>query len=101
MHERKPREKIAAALRYSEEDDVPVITASGRGVMAGIIERIAREKDIPIIRDAITAQILAGQKTGNIPEKIFPAVAEILAYCYRIDKRFSDKMNKRVEKGLR
>lgn len=101
MHERKTVEKAAAAVRYSESDDVPVITASGRGRFAEIIERVAEEHDIPVIRDAVTAQILVGQKTGNIPEKIFPAVAEILAYCYRIDKRFADKMNKRVEKGVR
>jgi type III secretion system FlhB-like substrate exporter len=99
MRERRPGEHAAAALRYSETDDVPVITASGLGKIAELIESIAEENDIPVIRDAVTAHILVGQKSGNIPEHIFPAVAEILAYCYRTDKRFAEKMSKRVEKA--
>jgi flagellar biosynthesis protein len=91
--------KRAAAIRYAEGDDVPVIAAAAKGELAEKLEAIAREYSIPVIKDGVLAGILVQEGEGAVPEKLFPAVAEIIAYCYRIDAKFAEKMNRRLGKA--
>jgi flagellar biosynthesis protein len=98
MFSLKSRRK-AAAIRYAEGDDVPIIAAAARGELAEKLEKIAREHSIPVIKDGVLAGILVQEGEGVVPEKLFPAVAEIIAYCYRIDAQFAEKMNRRIGKA--
>ncbi|MFN8939762.1 MAG: EscU/YscU/HrcU family type III secretion system export apparatus switch protein, partial [Acidobacteriota bacterium] len=77
----------AVAIRYeAEEMTVPLVLAKGVDHTALRIRKIALEKEIPIIENPPLAQALyksveAGQE---IPLHLYRAVAEVLAYVYRI-----------------
>jgi flagellar biosynthesis protein len=78
----------AAALAYKpEKDGAPRVTASGRGRVAEKILEAARAAGIPVQEDPALAEILAGLDPGEeIPPETFQAVAEILAFLYRLDQ---------------
>lgn len=80
---------LSVALRYDrEKDHAPVVVAKGAGFVALRIREIAKEHDIPILEDKPLAQTLF--KTVDIgetiPESLYKAVAQILAYVYRLKK---------------
>ncbi len=65
--------------------------ASGRGLIAERILAAAREAGIPIREDAALAEALAQLDLGvQIPEALYAAVAEALAWAYRLDARASE-----------
>jgi flagellar biosynthetic protein FlhB len=80
-------QRIAVALRYHVgEMAAPKVVGKGTGYIAQKIRELAREKKIPIVENKPLAQLLyriveVGQE---IPEKLYRAVAEVLAYVYRI-----------------
>jgi type III secretion protein U len=71
---------LACALKYaSDEDQAPVVIASGEGDLAERIVRAARDYGIPVVRDVPLAQALHELEVGDvIPEALYEAVAEIL-----------------------
>jgi flagellar biosynthesis protein FlhB len=78
---------LAVALRYrANEMSAPRVLGKGAGHIAERIRAIAREKSIPIIENKPLAQLLYRQvEVGRqIPEALYRAVAEILAYVYRL-----------------
>ena len=84
-------EKIAVALEYS--DDLPVIISSARGYLAEKLLDIAKLNNITIYKDSDMAEILSKLDTGTeIPENLFIATAEILAYCYKVNSKFKNKL---------
>lgn len=90
---KEPR-KRAIALRYNPETDAaPKVVGSGQGAIAESILRIARENNIPIHEDPDLVEILGKLQIGElIPEEIYGAVAEILAFLYRLNKRAKPKL---------
>ncbi|MGI6096677.1 MAG: flagellar biosynthesis protein FlhB [Dethiobacteria bacterium] len=77
---------LAVALRYREkEDHAPVLVAKGAGVIAHRMREIAAEHKIPIIENKEVARILFMETEigEEIPEKLYRAVAEILALIYQ------------------
>ena len=83
-----PDPTIAVALRYDPEDGrLPQVTAKGREQIAAQILAVAAANDIPVRRDVELTQILSQLDIGDpIPTAVYAAVAEILAYLYRLDK---------------
>lgn len=83
-----PRKK-AASLRYRPETDrAPRVTASGRGKVAERIVEVAREAGVPVRHDPALAEVLSHLDPGEeIPPETYRAVAEILAFLYRLDGR--------------
>lgn len=78
---------LSIALRYNRETDpAPVCVAKGAGYVALRIREIARENDVPIVEDKPLAQTLfkSVEIGETIPETLYKAVAEILAYVYRL-----------------
>ncbi len=78
---------IAVALRYDPSTmQTPIVVAKGGDHMCEKIKEIARASGIPIIRrPAMARELHASVKIGeSIPEKLFTAVAEVLALLYRI-----------------
>ena len=76
---------IAVALKYDQTDmPTPRVVAKGAGYIAEKIKEIAREKDVPIVENRPVAQVLYKviDVGGMIPENLYRAVAEILAYVY-------------------
>ena len=79
----KPRR--ASALRY-EGKGAPRVAASGRGYVADRIVAVARENGIPIREDPALAEALAAlELDAEIPEDLYIAVAEAIAWAYSLD----------------
>jgi flagellar biosynthetic protein FlhB len=78
---------IAVALKYEVEDmSAPRVVAKGADLIAARIREIAQEHGVPIVEDKPLARALyASVEIGDqIPEKLFQAVAQLLAYIYRV-----------------
>jgi flagellar biosynthesis protein len=79
----KPRR--AAALHY-EGKGAPRVMASGQGYVADRIVAVARENGIPIREDPALAEALAQLELDfEIPEDLYVAVAEAIAWAYSLD----------------
>lgn len=80
---------VAVALRYDPATmQAPVVVAKGGDLMCEKIKEIARSYGVPIIRrPALARELFAVVKPGKpIPDKLFTAVAEVLALIYRLRK---------------
>jgi flagellar biosynthetic protein FlhB len=78
---------IAVALQYDRERmHAPTVVAKGAEYLAQRIKQVAQEHNVPIVEDRPLARALyqAVDIGEQIPEKLFHAVAQILAYIYRI-----------------
>jgi flagellar biosynthesis protein len=81
----KPRQRRATALKY-EGAGAPKVTASGQGLIADKIVAVAREAGVAVRQDAALAEALAGlELEREIPEDLYTAVAEALAWAYSLD----------------
>ncbi|HOP05796.1 MAG TPA: flagellar biosynthesis protein FlhB [candidate division Zixibacteria bacterium] len=81
---------LAVALKYDpEEMSAPMVVAKGARLVAQRIKEIARQHNIPVIEDKPLARSLFKLcEIGEVvPEKLFKAVAELLAYVYRLKKK--------------
>ncbi|MFZ3101242.1 MAG: flagellar biosynthesis protein FlhB [Desulfitobacteriaceae bacterium] len=84
---------FAVALRYDlKENKAPYVVAKGQDEVAKRIREFAKEYNIVIMENkplarAIYAQVEIGQA---IPNDLFKAVAEVLAFVYRLKKRKSN-----------
>ncbi|WP_100330925.1 flagellar biosynthesis protein FlhB [Bacillus xiapuensis] len=81
---------FAIALKYDEEKlDAPYVVAKGVDYMAQKIKYIAGENDVTMVENRPLARALYDQaEIGDpIPEEFFKAVAEILAYVYRVKNK--------------
>jgi flagellar biosynthesis protein FlhB len=78
---------VSVALQYEEgRQAAPVVTAKGVDLVAEEIKRLAREHDVPILEQPPLARALfrdvpVGQA---IPEKLYRAVAGVLAIVWRL-----------------
>ncbi|MEO5339443.1 MAG: EscU/YscU/HrcU family type III secretion system export apparatus switch protein [Magnetococcus sp. MYC-9] len=81
----------AVALRYRKSKDVaPRVTASGQGRIADAIIKKAQENGITLMEDPDLVSVLNKVPVGDtIPIDLYKAVAEVLAYVYRINKSLS------------
>ncbi len=79
---------FAVALKYIQGSPAPIVVAKGQDIVAQTIKKIARKHHVPIIENKRLARGLYRQvEIGNmIPEDLFQAVAEVLAYIYRLKK---------------
>ena len=81
-----PERRRAAALRYEHGDPAPRVTATGTGLVAERIIAAAREAGVPVRSDPALARALAAlQLDSGIPPEMWRAVAETLAWAYRLD----------------
>lgn len=81
---------IAVALKFDMETmEVPLVVAKGEGFIAEKIREKARESGVEIVENKPLARLL--NKTAEIgeeiPQDLYQAVAEILAYVYRKNKK--------------
>lgn len=76
----------AVALRYERgKDAAPVVLAKGDNRFARRIKELAQEHEVPMVENKPVARMLfkVGQVDEPIPENLFTAVAEILAFVYQ------------------
>lgn len=82
--------RLAVALEYIKANmNAPRVTAKGAEMIAEKIKEIARQNGVPIVEDKPLAQALyRNVEIGKeIPSLLYKAVAEILAYVYRLKGR--------------
>jgi flagellar biosynthetic protein FlhB len=81
---------FAVALRYEVDImDAPVVIAKGQDYMAAKIREIADEYGIMIVENPLLARTLYNSvEIGQeVPEELYHAVAEVLAFVYRQKKK--------------
>ena len=79
----------AVAIKYDEKKGhAPIVLAKGMNHMALRIKEIARENGVHILQNPPLARALYAQVEVDreIPEELFAAVAEVLAYVYKMNK---------------
>jgi flagellar biosynthesis protein len=86
-HEQPPQEpRRATALSYELGDNAPQVVATGRGHLAEQIIAAAQAAGIPVRSDPALAKALAALDLGEeVPEALYRAVAETLAWAYNLD----------------
>lgn len=80
----------AVALKYDRETmDAPIVIAKGRGFMALRIRELAKESNVPVLeRKWLARSLYSSVEIGStIPFELFRAVAEVLAYVYRLKRK--------------
>lgn len=92
----KPKRKVAAAIRYDpEKDQAPRLTAKGLGVVAEKIIERAIAAGVPLREDPDLAAALAKLPVDTaIPPALYQAVAEVLAFIYRLNQREKEVLGK-------
>jgi flagellar biosynthesis protein len=81
-----PGRRRAAALHYEPGERAPRLTAAGAGHVAETIIEAARAAGVPVREDPALVQALAGLELGaEVPEPLWRAVAETLAWAYRLE----------------
>jgi flagellar biosynthetic protein FlhB len=79
---------IAIALRYDRKTmKAPKIVAKGIRLNALQIRQIAEEHQVPVVENQPLARLMFkyGRVGGEIPAQLYAAVAEILAWVYRVN----------------
>ena len=81
---------IAVALKYkSDTMDAPIVLAKGQRLVAERIKELAREAGVPLVENKPLARALfkTAQIGEQIPEELFKAVAEVLAFVFQLRRR--------------
>jgi flagellar biosynthetic protein FlhB len=79
----------AVALKYENGNAAPVVVAKGKDLIAKRIREIATEHGVPLVPNPPLARGLhGGVEVGQqIPEEFYAAVAQVLAFVYRVAAR--------------
>ncbi len=81
---------FAVALKYdAEKMAAPRVVAKGADLVAQRIKEIARKNGIPLVENVPLARALhkSVKVGGSVPRSLYQAVAEVLAYVYRLKGR--------------
>jgi flagellar biosynthesis protein len=82
----------ATALHYEPGTRAPRVTATGSGLVAERIIAAAREAGVPVREDPALAEALSKLELGNdVPEELWKAAAEALAWAYRLDAQAASR----------
>jgi flagellar biosynthesis protein len=78
---------LAVALHY-DRTGAPRVVAKGKGAIGKKIIEVAREHDIPIEENEVLAGALSNVELGDeIPTELYKAVAEVLVFVLKLNKR--------------
>ena len=87
MKQAKP---IAVALEYDGKN-APSVNAKGIGIVAEQIIEIAQQYGVPLQQDDELIGVLAQLDLGEeIPESLYRAVAEVIAFAYILTGKFPE-----------
>ena len=77
----------AVALKYNKAaDQAPKVTAKGKGPVAEKIIAVAKESQVPLVEDQNLIEVLEALDLNmEIPPELYRAVAEVLAFVYRLN----------------
>lgn len=82
----EPPRRRATALQYTHGAIAPTVAATGAGLVAEQIIAAAREAGVPVREDPALVEALSALDLGaHVPAELWKAVAETLAWAYRLD----------------
>ena len=89
-------EAKAVALRYDmERDKAPKVVAKGRGYVAENIMATAQMNSVPVYQNkTLVNMLMALDIDRELPPELYRAIAEVMAYVYRIDKKTGERRKK-------
>jgi flagellar biosynthesis protein len=80
-------QQLAVALAYQEEEGAPRVVAKGRGLLAQAILERAKEAGVYVHESPeLVALLMQVDLDARIPPQLYIAVAELLAWLYRIEQ---------------
>lgn len=81
--------KQAIALNYREGGNhAPRVVAKGAGFIAEQILSAAQKHAVPVYQNkTLSSMLMAVELDREIPPELYRAVAEVLAYIYRVDQK--------------
>ena len=82
------KDKQAVALRYdAEKDNAPRVIAKGKGHVAEHILEAAQKASVPVYQNkTLVNMLMALDIDREIPPELYKAIAEVMAYVYKMDK---------------
>lgn len=81
------KRKEAIALAYQTGDTAPRVVAKGRGLIAQAIIERAKEHGVYVHEsEDLVGILMQVELDKNIPPQLYQAVAELLAWLYRLEK---------------
>lgn len=79
--------RLAVALAYQQNDRAPKVVAKGYGVLAETIIERAREAGVYVHESPeLVSLLMQVDLDEHIPPQLYVAVAELLAWLYRIEQ---------------
>ena len=82
----RDEQKEAVALAYSGASCAPRVVAKGRGLIAETIIELAREAGVYVHESPeLVGLLMQVDLDRQIPSQLYVAVAEVLAWAYRLD----------------
>ena len=80
--------KQAVALKYdSQKDTAPRVVAKGKGHTAEHILEAAQKNSVPVYQNkTLVNMLMALDIDREIPPELYKAIAEVMAYVYKMDK---------------
>jgi len=93
MRVKDKRLRKAVALKYEpSKDNAPRLTAKGAGKVAERIIDMALKEGIPIREDPdLVGALIQLDFLEEVPPELYKAVAEILAFAYRLNRRMMNE----------
>lgn len=81
-------DKKAVALKYDVQQDMaPRVIAKGRGHVAEHILATAQKNSVPVYQNkTLVNMLMALEIDREIPPELYKAIAEVMAYVYKMDK---------------
>ncbi len=81
------KRKSAIALAYQSGDAAPRVVAKGRGMIAQAIIERAREHGVYVHEsEDLVGMLMQVELDEHIPPQLYLAVAELLAWLYRLER---------------
>lgn len=88
---------FAVALRYHPgRDGAPIVVARGADEIAAAIRELADEKSLPMLQypELTRAIYFTSRVNQPIDERLFVAVATVLAFVFRVENRMASEMDR-------
>ena len=81
-------DKQAVALKYdAQKDQAPRVIAKGKGHTAEHILETAQKNSVPVYQNkTLVNMLMALDIDREIPPELYKAIAEVMAYVYKMDK---------------
>ncbi|TAN52116.1 MAG: flagellar biosynthesis protein [Methylococcaceae bacterium] len=79
-------QQIAVALAYGQDQGAPKVVAKGRGLIAQAIIERARQHGVYVHEsEDLVGLLMKVELDQEIPPQLYLAVAELLAWLYRLE----------------